>query len=709
MVDALALTRFLPLVAALAACGVLALSAVSDRVGRVTGRVALAAFGDAAAGRDSPERVLEAAHISVPYPMYVARTRLLVTVAGVVGAVLGVYAGAGLLVLVPLGDLGSLPGPLAFLAPVAAGLDRTAAGLALGGSSPAETILVVTVASLLCGAVGSAGVYGLRRWRPRRRAERRRRDIDANIARTVAFVYALSRGGSSFPDVLRALARNEGVFGEAAAEAGVAVRNIDLFGRDVVTALRHLADRTPSEEFRAFAENTSSVLQSGRALPEFLRDQYDRYSEQIEDRQEEILEQLATVAEAYVTVVVAGMLFLITVLMIIGLTTSDTLGPIRLCTYVVLPLLNLAFIAYLSDLTSPLRARRDRSTDDRPGRDARTASPATPHAKARTDGGLSATALANRERLQAHRRVSQLQSLASRPLAAALQRPIRVLYVAVPLAAGYLAYELVPPYLVLGEFSLARADDVVVLAGAFVMGSYAAVHELSKRRLERRERALPEMLDRLASLNEAGVTVVGSLDRLRDSDLGAMDEEVERIWRDVTWGATVREALARFERRVRTPAVTRVVTLVNNAMAASNDIGPVLRIAADQARADRRFKRQRRQEMFTYVVAIYVAFAVFLVVIAAIDLFFIPRLLEASGAASSPGSQALSGTGLSTPSPAAIANYRLAFFHAALVQAVLSGLIGGQMGEGSVRDGVKHAAIMLTTTYVVFELLGALL
>jgi flagellar protein FlaJ len=284
-----------------------------------------------------------------------------------------------------------------------------------------------------------------------------------------------------------------------------------------------------------------------------------------------------------------------------------------------------------------------------------------------------------------------------------------VLYVAVPLAAGYLAYELVPPYLVLGEFSLASADDVIVPAGAFVLGSYAAIHELSKRRLERREEALPEMLDRLASLNEAGVTVVASLDRLRGSDLGAMNEEVERIWQDVTWGATVREALDRFERRVRTPAVTRVVTLVNNAMAASNDIGPVLRIAADQARTDRRFKRRRSQEMFTYVVAIYVAFVVFLVVIAAIDLFFIPRLLEASSAANSPGAQALSGTGLSTPSPAVIADYRLAFFHAALVQAVLSGLIAGQMGEGSVRDGVKHAAVMLTTTYVVFELLRALL
>jgi len=701
----LLVTPFLPLAAALVVGGLVALGAVSGRVHRVTGRLAAALFGEEPTGRDPPSRVLEQAHIAVPYRIYVARTRLLATVTGVVGAVVGVYLGAGVLVLAPLEELGGgLPEPLAPLGRLADRVDQAAAGFAVGGASPVETFLVLAVGGLLFGAVGSTAVYGLRRWLPRRRAARRERDIEANMARTVAFVYALSRGGSSFPGVLRALSRNEGVFGEAANEAGVAVRNVDLFGRDIVASLRHLADRTPSEEFRTFAENLSSVLQSGRALPEFLRGQYERYREQLEDQQEEILEEMATVAEAYVTVVVAGMLFLITVLLVIGLTTSDTLPPMRAATYLVLPLLNLAFLAYLSDVTSPLRARRERTADERA--DPVGGSVHAGAAPARTDGGLSAGSLANYERLRAYRRVSALRGLLRQPLTAVLRRPVRVLYVAVPLAAGYLAFTLVPPYLLFGEFSVTTADDYVVLALAFVLGSYAVVYELAKRRLERREDALPEMLDRLASLNEAGVTVVSSLDRLRDSDLGAMNDEVERIWRDVSWGATVERALDRFERRVRTPAVTRVVTLVNNAMAASNDIGPVLRIAAEQARTDRRFKRKRSQEMFTYLVAIYVAFVVFLVVIAAIDAFFIPRLLEASGSATTPG--ALASTGLSTPSPAAIEQYRITFFHAALIQAVLSGLVGGQMGEGSVRDGVKHATAMLVITYVAFELLRAL-
>jgi flagellar protein FlaJ len=53
------------------------------------------------------------------------------------------------------------------------------------------------------------------------------------------------------------------------------------------------------------------------------------------------------------------------------------------------------------------------------------------------------------------------------------------------------------------------------------------------------------------------------------------------------------------------------------------------------------------------------------------------------------------------------AAYTLVFFHVGMVQAFFSGLVGGQLGEGSIRDGVKHAAILLTVAYVVFVLLSS--
>jgi flagellar protein FlaJ len=53
------------------------------------------------------------------------------------------------------------------------------------------------------------------------------------------------------------------------------------------------------------------------------------------------------------------------------------------------------------------------------------------------------------------------------------------------------------------------------------------------------------------------------------------------------------------------------------------------------------------------------------------------------------------------------AAYTLVFFHTALVQAVCSGFIAGQLGNGSLRDGAKHAGAMLAVAYLVFVLISS--
>jgi flagellar protein FlaJ len=65
----------------------------------------------------------------------------------------------------------------------------------------------------------------------------------------------------------------------------------------MISALRRMSRRTPSEQFKTFSENLTSVLQSGSDLSAFLSDQYDRFRQEAEDRQEDILELLATIAE----------------------------------------------------------------------------------------------------------------------------------------------------------------------------------------------------------------------------------------------------------------------------------------------------------------------------------------------------------------------------------------------------------------------------
>ncbi|MEF8842393.1 MAG: type II secretion system F family protein [Haloarculaceae archaeon] len=689
--------EFLPLVLVLLVVATLALGVVSSRIRVRVAVVAYRLFGTVRIEADAKRRRrLRMAGIGTPYRVYASTTYLYASAAAVVGTVLGVYLGAAFLRFVGVAVLADrVPdGPFRSMPTVLFSLS-------------VQGFLVLAVASLAVGVLAAGAVYFVRWQLPAFRADTRRRYIDAAMPRTVAFVYALSRGGMSFPDVMRALSVNREVFGAAAEEMTAGVRDIDLLGADVVTAVRDLSRRTPSDGFRNFTENLASVLRSGGNLSRFLEAEYRRYRDEAEERQEEILELLAATAEVYVTVVVAGMLFLITILLVIGLTSGDTLVLVRLITYVVLPATNVLFLAYLSEITQPLRAGRDRTdpersteppTHARPGGSSEGdgASAADPVPEAVADGGTVALAAdaANRQRLRAYRQLRSIRAGLGSPIRSLLARPELVFYLTVPFALGYVVVSL--PSAFDGGFAIGVLDDVVVQAALLVMGAYALVYEAGSRRLIRMEASIPDLLERLASLNEAGISVVSSFDRVRETDVGALDREVERIWRDIQWGATVDEALDGFGARVETPAVTRIVTLLTNAMRASNDIGPVLRIAAEQARSDLRLRRQRRQEMFTYLVVIYVSFLVFVVVIGAIDTVLIPNLPEA------PTTDGYSVGGLLQMGTTDVEGYRLAFFHAALIQAALSGLVGGQMGEGSVKDGVKHATIMLGATYAVF-------
>jgi flagellar protein FlaJ len=690
---------YIPLVAALAIL-VTFLVARTDR--RLDAALSALAFRLFSRERDdldvTQKRLLWTAAIGTPYREYLTKTYLYALGTGIAGAILGVYAAVGVVSLADVLGVAAnpeLPSPGIFTnAP-----DFSWVGPLTGRVAEFDGLvfLGLLTASGTLAAIGGGGAYLLRWELPSLRADTRRRQINATMPQMVAFIYALTRGGMAFPDVLRALSRNEEIFGEGATEFGVAVRNIDLFSVDLVTAVSDLSRRTPSQQFEKFTENLSSVLQSGRNLSDFLEEQYERYRDEAEEQQEEILELLATTAEVYVTLVVAGMLFLITILLIIGLTAGDTLSLVHILTYLVLPVANLLFLGYLSEVTSPLRAGRDPS----PSASVDAVSPGVP---TRSDGGYTRQgSRANHERFRAYDRLRWIRETLASPFQTAIDRPVTIFYVTVPIAILVTAYRF-PTAMVDGSIDVRVLDDLLVQAALFLLGTFTVVYEISKRRARRLEESVPDLLERLASLNEAGIAVVSSFDRVRGSDIGALDEEVERIWRDVQMGATVAQALDRFERRVRTPSITRVVTLITNAMRASNEIGPVLRIAAEQARADRRLRRQRRQEMMTYLVVIYVSFVVFLIVIGALDYVLIPNLPDTSGL--SPENLENAPAVFGSFSGGDKEAYRLAFFHTAIVQSTLSGLVGGMMGGGSIKDGAKHATVMLTITYVILMLLG---
>jgi flagellar protein FlaJ len=681
-------------------------------------RVALPIFGDYVSSK-SPRKAwqqsrLRATHIGETHRAYASRTLLLSGLAGVVGSVVGVYAAAWLLDLFAVSEAtlrATLPPALQFLAPLANLSRVTLLGL----------FLILLFSSATLGSVLAAGTYWARWTYLDQLAEARASKIEASLPRTIAFTYALSRSGMPFPKVMEALARNEEIYGEAAREVGVTVRDMDTFSTDILTALRRMARRTPSEGLEEFSENLASVLGSGRNLSSFLNTQYERYRDEAEAQQQQYLDLVSTFAEVYVTTLVAGPLFLITVLVVIGLVIENTLTLTRIVGYLGIPLASFAFGVYVDSLTQKeqvvgtlereeieAHAGRTQSASKTPDGTTATADGTTATADgtaATADGGYTPAA-ANRERLAAYDNFQGIRQWLDAPLESVLQRPEVSFLVTVPLALGWILMRSIP--IPLGPSALQTLDHPFVEATIFVLGIYGLLHETHKYRRRKVEEATPDFLDRLASVNEAGLTVVESLERVSRSELGALEENVKRTWRDVRWGGDTQTAFRRLAIRARAQMVSQAVVLITNAMRASGDIAPVLHIAADEAQDTRRLRRERRQEMLTYLMVIYISVFVFLGIIAALTVAFIPAV-KAAGQAAAPTGGAVSGAGVpgismggaDVPTDA----YQLLFFHVSAIQAASSGLVAGQLAEGGIEDGLKHATILLAITYGAFALL----
>jgi flagellar protein FlaJ len=737
---------YLPLVVVTLLAVPVALVPVSPRAELLVSRLALPIFGGYV-GESSPRRPdqirrMRAAFVGQSHRVFQSQTLFMAGAAGVAGSVYGVYVGAAILqslALDPEVIAGVLPAQVAPLATLV-----TAQELSL-----LQLFLLLLLSSGTLGAGLAAGVYWGRWTVLDQRARARGIEIDATLPRTVAFVYALSRSGMPFQTVLRTLSHNEDVYGEAARELGVAVRDMDAFGTDVLTALKETAERTPSENLEEFAENLASVLSSGQNVSSFLHEQYERFQDEVEAQQRQYLDLLSTFAEVYVTVLVAGPLFFITVLVVVGLVIQDTLVVIRLVAYLGIPLATFGFVVYVDSITEGLDVisrsgtEEDEQADVSVGRPMATAPDESAqgsdgatgladggtvrdrHADLGSDAGVGTDA-DNWLRLAAYDRIGRYRRTLSDPVGLMLDRPVYTLLVTGPIG-------LVAVWLSLGSSvgglgglfarlagssmsvmdGVAIVDGPIVLATILALAGIATAHEVQKRRLRAIEAEMPDFLDRMASINEAGATVVGSLQRLSNAELGPLGDEITRVWRDIEWGSTVGESLARLERRTGAPTVSRAVTLIRNAMAASGDISPVLRIAADEANEIRRLERERRQEMLTYLVVIYVSFFVFLGIIVALTTAFIPAIEAASEAGSAAGGGGIGSGGVSGADAGVLGGvgsvetgaYELLFFHAAAIQGICSGIVAGQLGEGTVSDGVKHATLLLILTYGVFAFL----
>jgi archaeal flagellar protein FlaJ len=227
---------------------------------------------------------------------------------------------------------GSVPGPL----------------IALSAHSLLIGTVAITIFSLL---VFGGLTYAVFIMYPSVEAGNRRRNIDATLPYAINYVTSMSTAGITPAEVFRLLGDSP-IYGESSVEARYIAREIDIFGRDLIDALRLVSASTPSKRMKEFLQGAMASISSGGNLTDYFRTKADQYALENRQTQKQFLDILALMAESYVTAMVAGTLFLIILQSIMSVLSGDN-KPMFLyaIVYIMIPLGSVAFVIMISSMT----------------------------------------------------------------------------------------------------------------------------------------------------------------------------------------------------------------------------------------------------------------------------------------------------------------------------------------------------------------------
>jgi flagellar protein FlaJ len=211
---------------------------------------------------------------------------------------------------------------------------------------PLPFLLLVGMAPALAGFLGYVAITA----GPHARAKARGKDIENRLPYALNYIAAMASAGVNVDQIFRSLGEQK-IYGEVAKEAEAIYRDIALFGKDTVTAFKRAIERTPSQKFAEVLQGAITTFGSGGDLQHYFSSKAQRYMVENRQTQKQFMDTMGLMAETYVTTAVAGPLFLMVMMAIMGLLSGGGPAQMTLIVYLMLPTANFGFVYGLYAMT----------------------------------------------------------------------------------------------------------------------------------------------------------------------------------------------------------------------------------------------------------------------------------------------------------------------------------------------------------------------
>ena len=212
--------------------------------------------------------------------------------------------------------------------------------------NPTSGILVLLI-SLSSGIITLLVIYSY----PKVKASARKNPIELNLTYILNFFTLLSSSNVPPRSIFRALA-SIGTLKSVQKEFRDIVRDVEIFGRDLLSAIVDNMKYTPSKSLRDILNGYVATIRTGGDPTEFLRLSTENAMKDRMIKLDRMLESLSALAEIYIMVLVAMPLLFVVMFATFGMLGGESSGMMSsmlyLLTYAFIPIAGAFLIVVLS-------------------------------------------------------------------------------------------------------------------------------------------------------------------------------------------------------------------------------------------------------------------------------------------------------------------------------------------------------------------------
>lgn len=236
--------------------------------------------------------------------------------------------------------------------------------------------------------------------------------------------------------------------------------------------------------------------------------------------------------------------------------------------------------------------------------------------------------------------------------------------------------------------------EFLILAFMIGITPYAISMYLEHKKIEAMESAFPDFLRDLAESKRSGMTIPQAIKTASKKDYGVFSKEVEKMANQLSWGIPFIEVINNLMIRVKeSNFLKRAIRILSEAFKSGGNIAKVIQSIANSAEEIKDAERSIRSKMYKHIMVMYVIYLLFIGIVIVIMNIMKPLIEFQKGAGAAMfGGKA---TGLS------IEYYKGLFRNMLIIMGFFNGIVAGQVGEGSIKAGIKHSIVMVTISIMV--------